>query len=131
MYWRCQAISVIVWYRNTPIMYLKFVLELAGDVLVASEAMPDRNHRLIADTLAWLRANRVKQKELAESLGVTPQHMNDILGGRTHLTGEHEPSPCSARVGSVEVDRVVAGAGNELFTVVEEAGVVDVEGVAA
>jgi predicted XRE-type DNA-binding protein len=80
-----QALSALAWYRNTPITYLKFVLELAGDVLVASEAMPDRNHRLIADTLAWLRANRVKQKELAESLGVTPQHVNDILGGRTHF----------------------------------------------
>ena len=96
MYWIYQALSALARYRNTQITYLKFVLELAGDVLVASEAMPDRNHRLTADTLAWLRANRVKQKELAESLGVTPQHMNDILGGRTHLTGEHEPSPCSA-----------------------------------
>jgi plasmid maintenance system antidote protein VapI len=36
----------------------------------------------------WLRDDKVTQKELAEMLEMTPQQFNDILKGRTQLTGE-------------------------------------------
>jgi plasmid maintenance system antidote protein VapI len=50
--------------------------------------MPERSQKLIAETLAWLSDNGVSQRELAAMLEMTPQQLNDILRGRTQLTGE-------------------------------------------
>jgi len=44
--------------------------------------------RLIAEVEAWRQANNVKQKDLAKTLGISPQQLNDILKDRTKPTGE-------------------------------------------
>lgn len=49
---------------------------------------PQRTRRLIAEVEAWRQANKVKQKDLAQMLGVSPQQLNDILKDRTKPTGE-------------------------------------------
>jgi len=51
---------------------------------------PERGQKLSADTLAWLRDNKVTQNELAEILGMTPQQLNDIVKDRT-VRGDFHP----------------------------------------
>ena len=49
---------------------------------------PERTRRLIAEVEGWRRADRIKQKDLAATLGMTPQQLNDVLKDRTQPTGE-------------------------------------------
>ena len=49
---------------------------------------PARTRRLIAEVEAWRKANGILQKDLAASLGISPQQLNNIVKGRTDPTGE-------------------------------------------
>jgi plasmid maintenance system antidote protein VapI len=59
-----------------------------GKTDVRSEMSPERTRRLLAETLAWLKLNQVKQKDLAKMLDMSPQQLTDIFKNRTQLTGE-------------------------------------------
>lgn len=48
----------------------------------------DRSATLAANILQTLRERNLSQKELAEKLGVSPQHVNSILKGTENLTLE-------------------------------------------
>jgi transcriptional regulator with XRE-family HTH domain len=49
---------------------------------------PERTQRLISRFEDWRKRHRIKQKDVAVELGMTPQQLNDILKGRTQPTGE-------------------------------------------
>jgi transcriptional regulator with XRE-family HTH domain len=57
-------------------------------VLPFSVMSPERTDRLLKRVEKWRKENGVMQKELAKRLNMTPQQLNDILKGRTQLTGE-------------------------------------------
>jgi transcriptional regulator with XRE-family HTH domain len=49
---------------------------------------PERTDRLIAEVKAWCQRNKVKKKDLAAILEMTPQALNDVLSGRNQPSGE-------------------------------------------
>jgi transcriptional regulator with XRE-family HTH domain len=57
-------------------------------VLPFSVMSPERTDRLLKRVEKWRKDNGIMQKELARRLNMTPQQLNDILKGRTQLTGE-------------------------------------------
>jgi plasmid maintenance system antidote protein VapI len=60
-----------------------------GTPLLISEGMsPERTERLLKRVEKWRKDYAVTQKDLARRLGMTPQQLNDIIKGRTQLTGE-------------------------------------------
>ena len=50
--------------------------------------MGERTDRLVADIEKWAKAKNLKNKELAEMLGITPQGITEIFMGRNQPTGE-------------------------------------------
>jgi transcriptional regulator with XRE-family HTH domain len=56
--------------------------------LRSSEMSPARIRRLIAELEAWCKVNNIKQKDLAVSLGMSPQQLNNIIKNRQDPTGE-------------------------------------------
>jgi plasmid maintenance system antidote protein VapI len=48
----------------------------------------ERTERLLKRVEKWRQDHAVTQKDLAGRLGMTPQQLNDIIKGRTQLTGE-------------------------------------------
>ena len=54
----------------------------------SAEMSPARVRRLIAEVEAWRKANHIKQKDLAASLGMSPQQLNNIIQDREDPTGE-------------------------------------------
>lgn len=70
-------------------MYRNFKLVDIETAAVRSGGMsPERTRRLITEVVAWIRANHIKQKDLAATLGMSPQQLNNILKDRTDPTGE-------------------------------------------
>jgi plasmid maintenance system antidote protein VapI len=49
---------------------------------------PERTEALLKRVGKWLQENATTQKDLAGLLDMTPQQLNDIIKGRTQLTGE-------------------------------------------
>lgn len=49
---------------------------------------PERTRRLIEEVEQWRKANNIKQKDLAETLGISPQQYNNIVKARTDPTAE-------------------------------------------
>jgi transcriptional regulator with XRE-family HTH domain len=58
------------------------------DEVQSAEMSPARIRRLIAEVEAWRKANHIKQKDLAASLGMSPQQLNNIIQDREDPTGE-------------------------------------------
>jgi predicted XRE-type DNA-binding protein len=50
--------------------------------------MGERTDRLVTEMQKWAKAQKLKNKELAEILGITPQGMTEIFKGRNQPTGE-------------------------------------------
>jgi plasmid maintenance system antidote protein VapI len=50
--------------------------------------MGERTERLVSEMQKWAKAHKVKHKELAEYLGVTPNGITEIFKGRNQPTGE-------------------------------------------
>lgn len=48
----------------------------------------ERTQRLIAEVKLWCEEHQIKQVELAQSLGVSPQLVTEWIKGRKHPTGE-------------------------------------------
>jgi transcriptional regulator with XRE-family HTH domain len=61
---------------------------MANIDLRSSEMSPARIRRLIAELETWRKANKIKQKDLADSLGMSPQQLNNIIKDRQEPTGE-------------------------------------------
>jgi DNA-binding XRE family transcriptional regulator len=76
--------------KNTNKLYFNVSsLESMAKVETQSEEMsPARIRRLIAELEAWRKANHIKQKDLADSLGMSPQQLNNIIKDRHDPTGE-------------------------------------------
>jgi DNA-binding transcriptional regulator YiaG len=85
--WKAQGLFL----ENTVYMYFVFFssrnLWEKGDIQSA-EMSPARVRRLIAKVEAWRKANHIKQKDLAASLGKSPQQLNNIIQDREDPTGE-------------------------------------------
>jgi hypothetical protein len=50
--------------------------------------MGERTERLVSEMQKWAKAHKVKNKELAEMLGIKPQGITEIFMGRNQPTGE-------------------------------------------
>ena len=50
--------------------------------------MGERTALLVLEMQEWAKAHKVKHKELAKMLGITPQGMTEIFKGRNQPTGE-------------------------------------------
>jgi plasmid maintenance system antidote protein VapI len=49
---------------------------------------PERTDRLIREVQQWCKTHRVKHKDLAVILGMTPQGVTEMFKGRANPTGE-------------------------------------------
>jgi len=50
--------------------------------------MSERTEKLVEELQVWAKARKIKSKELAEWLKISPQTMTDMFKGRSKPTGE-------------------------------------------
>ena len=74
--------------QNTCSYCSSWLENMEKDEVQSAEMSPARIRRLIAEVEAWRKANHIKQKDLAASLGMSPQQLNNIIQDREDPTGE-------------------------------------------